>query len=122
MTIATSICVGIPQTPATPTGMSNSPGNVILTLSTAESGTEASTELFNFTVRAEQVTSDDVIVSLHLRPIENYTDTQAVEVAIGGLVGNQEYRFSAAASNRFGSSSFSENSQAIRVQGERAIA
>ena len=112
----TSIHVGIPQTPATPTGMSNSPGNVTLTLSTAESGTETSTEFFKFTVKAERVANGDV--SLHLRSIENYTDGQAVEVAIGGLVGDEEYRFSVRASNSLGSSSFSENSQAIRVLGE----
>ena len=104
---------GIPQIPAMPSGMSNGSGSVTLTLSTEEAGTATSTEFFQFIVRAEQVSNGSV--SYHLRPIVGYMDRQEVNVDIDGLVGDEQYRFRASASNSFGNSNFSDESSEIRI-------
>ena len=104
---------GVPQIPAMPSGMSNGSGSVTLTLSTEEAGTATSTEFFQFIVRAEQVSNGSV--SYHLWPIVGYMDRQEVNVVINGLVGDEQYRFRASASNSFGNSNFSDESSEIRI-------
>ena len=111
-----AIDTGIPQIPAMPSGVSNDPGSVTLTLSTEEAGTATSTEFFQFIVRAEQVSNGSV--SYHLRPIEDYMDRQEVNVVVYGLVGDEQYRFRASASNSFGNSNFSDESSEIRIVGK----
>jgi len=98
---------GIPQVPVTPTGISNAPGSVLLTLSTPESGTTPP-QMFLFVVNVT-LTFDGSTFS-HILEANDYMDGEARQFTIDGLMVGGIYLFSAQAQNEFGSSDFSGSS------------
>ena len=98
---------GIPPTPDTPTGVSNTPGTVLLTLSTLESGTTPP-QMFLFVVNVT-LTFDGSTFS-HILEANDYMDGEARQFTIDGLMVGGIYLFSAQAQNEFGSSDFSGGS------------
>ena len=111
-----SPCTGIPRTPDPPVGVSDTPGVVLLTLSTPESGTTPP-QMFLFVVNVVLASSGTTIS----RTLEanDFMDAQARQFAIDGLMAGGVYLFSAQAQNEFGSSDFSGNSQRVQVATSR---
>ena len=103
--------VGIPRTPDTPTGVSNTPSSVVLTLSTRESGTTPP-QMFSFVVNVT-LTFDGSRFSRTLEAYD-YIDGEARQFTIAGLMTGGVYLFSAQAQNAFGASEFSGSSLLIR--------
>jgi len=101
---------GIPRTPDTPIGVSNTPGSVVLTLSTQESGTTPP-QMFSFVVNV--TLTGDGSRSSRILEANDYIDNEQREFTIDGLMAGEFYRFSAQAQNQFGSSDFT-NSDPIR--------
>ena len=101
---------GIPRTPDTPTGVSNTPGSVVLTLSTRESGTTPP-QMFSFVVNIT-LTFDGSRFSRILEA-NDYMDNEERQFTIDGLLAGEFYLFSAQAQNQFGTSDFT-NSDPIR--------
>ena len=95
---------GIPQVPSPPTGISNSPGSVVLTLSTCKSGTTPP-QMFSFVVNVTLAFDR----SRFSRTLEanDYIDGEARQFTIDGLMTGGVYLFSAQAQNEFGASEFS---------------
>jgi len=85
---------GIPQVPTPPTGISNSPGSVLLTLSTRKSGTTPP-QMFSFVVNVTLVFDR----SRFSRTLEasDYIDGEARHFTIDGLMTGGVYLFSAQA-------------------------
>jgi len=99
---------GIPRTPDTPTGVSNTPGSVVLTLSTRESGTTPP-QMFSFVVSI--ILTLDGSRSSRILDANDYVDNEQHEFTIDGLMAGEIYLFSAQAQNEC-SSRFA-NSQPI---------
>ena len=111
--------VGIPRIPDTPTSVSNSPGSVILTLSTCKSGTTPP-QMFSFVVNVTLAFDR----SRFSRTLEanDYIDGEARQFTIDGLMTGGVYLFSAQAQNEFGFSDFSGNSQPIQSRFQHVCA
>ena len=97
---------GIPRTPEMPIVESNTPGSVVLTLSTRESGTTPR-QMFSFVVN---ITFDGSRFSRILEA-NDYMDNEQREFTIDGLMAGEFYLFSAQAQNQFGSSDFANSDQ-----------
>jgi len=102
---------GIPQVPTPPTGISNSPGSVVFTVSTRESGTTPP-QMFSFIVNITLVF--DRSRFSHTLEVNDYIDGEARQFTIDGLMTGDVYLFSVQAQNEFGASEFSGNSLLIR--------
>ena len=102
---------GIPQVPTPPTGVSNTPGSVVLIVSTRESGTTPP-QMFSFVVNI--TLTFDGTRSSHTLEANDYIDGEAHQFSIDGLMTGDVYLFSAQAQNEFGASEFSGNSLLIR--------
>jgi len=98
---------GIPRPPDTPTGVSNTAGSVLLTLSTPESGTTPP-QMFSFVVNV--ILAFDGSTFSHILEANDYMDGEARQFTIDGLMVGGIYLFSAQAQNEFGSSDFSGGS------------
>lgn len=103
---------GIPQVPSPPTGSSNTPGSVLLTLSTKESGT-TTPQKFSFFVNIT-LASGGITTSRTLEA-KDYSDREERQFTVDGLTAGGAYLFSAQAQNQFGVSDFSGNSFVVRV-------
>ena len=97
---------GIPRTPEMPIVESNTPGSVVLTLSTRESGTTPP-QMFSFVVNITLTL--DGSRSSRILEANDYIDNEQREFTIDGLMAGEFYLFSAQAQNEFGSSDFTHS-------------
>ena len=118
---------GIPQSPATPWGVSRKAGEIVLALSTREAGIDGSLHTITFLVNTSRVVNSTngatkLYYTDHALMVEGYVDGAEVEFKVQGLTVGDWYTFEAAVRNVFGVSAASETSPAIQVGGKNKIA